>query len=86
MIALYENEGRRVRRVRQADGHRRHRLPDPGPTQVEVKLFASGICHSQLHQLGRPNSPVPMVLGHEATGVVTRVGRDVTYVHEAITS
>ena len=23
-----------------------------------------------------------MVLGHEATGVVTRVGRDVTYVHE----
>jgi len=29
-------------------------LPDPGPTQVAVKLFASGICHSQLHQLGRP--------------------------------
>jgi Zn-dependent alcohol dehydrogenase len=55
-------------------------LPDPGPSQVEVKLFASGICHSQLHQLARPNSPVPMVLGHEATGVVTRVGRDVTYV------
>jgi len=57
-------------------------LPDPGPGQVEVKLFASGICHSQLHQLARPNSPVPMVLGHEATGVVTRVGRDVTYVQE----
>ncbi|HEX8969461.1 MAG TPA: zinc-binding dehydrogenase [Chloroflexota bacterium] len=55
-------------------------LPDPGPTQVEVRLFASGICHSQLHQLGRPNSPVPMVLGHEATGVVTRAGREVTYV------
>jgi Zn-dependent alcohol dehydrogenase len=53
-------------------------LPDPGPSQVEVKLFASGICHSQLHQLGRANSPVPMVLGHEATGVVTKVGRDVT--------
>lgn len=57
-------------------------LPDPGPSQVEVKLFASGICHSQLHQLGRANSPVPMVLGHEATGVVTRVGRDVTSVVE----
>ena len=28
-------------------------LPEPGPSQVEVKLFASGICHSQLHQLGR---------------------------------
>jgi Zn-dependent alcohol dehydrogenase len=57
-------------------------LPDPGPTQVEVKLFASGVCHSQLHQLGRANSPVPMVLGHEATGVVTKVGSDVTYVRE----
>jgi Zn-dependent alcohol dehydrogenase len=57
-------------------------IPDPGPSQVEVKLFASGICHSQLHQLGRPNSPVPMVLGHEATGLVTRLGRDVTSVRE----
>jgi len=57
-------------------------LPEPGPTQVSVKLFASGICHSQLHALGRPTSPVPMVLGHEATGVVTRIGRDVTSVQE----
>jgi len=57
-------------------------LPDPGPTQVEVRLFASGVCHSQLHQLGRANAPVPMVLGHEATGVVTRIGRDVTYARE----
>jgi Zn-dependent alcohol dehydrogenase len=57
-------------------------IPDPGPSQVEVKLFASGICHSQLHQLGRPNSPVPMVLGHEATGMVTRIGRDVTSLRE----
>ena len=26
-------------------------LPDPGPTQVVVKLYASGVCHSQLHQM-----------------------------------
>src|ERR1700674_3232181 len=57
-------------------------LPDPGPTQGTVKLFASGICHSQLHQLGRPNSPVPMVLGPEATGGVNGIGRDVTSVTE----
>jgi Zn-dependent alcohol dehydrogenase len=57
-------------------------LPEPGPSQVEVKLFASGICHSQLHQLARANSPVPMVLGHEATGVVSKVGRGVTSVQE----
>ena len=24
-------------------------FPDPAPDQVLVKLFASGICHSQLH-------------------------------------
>ena len=24
-------------------------LPDPGPTQVVVKQYASGVCHSQLH-------------------------------------
>ena len=26
-------------------------LPDPGPSQVLVELVASGICHTQLHQL-----------------------------------
>ena len=59
-------------------------LPDPGPTQVVVKLYASGICHSQLHQMHRPrNSPV--VLGHEATGVVTKVGSSVSHVIEGDT-
>ena len=28
-------------------------FPDPAPDQVLVKLFASGICHSQLHQIQR---------------------------------
>ena len=56
-------------------------LPDPGPTQVVVKQFASGICHSQLHQMHRPrNSPV--ILGHESTGVVVQAGSDVTHVQE----
>ena len=27
---------------------------DPGPDQVLVKLFASGVCHSQLHTMQRP--------------------------------
>ena len=26
-------------------------LPDPGPHQVVIKQLASGICHTQLHQL-----------------------------------
>jgi D-arabinose 1-dehydrogenase-like Zn-dependent alcohol dehydrogenase len=26
-------------------------LPDPEPNQVVVRQFASGVCHSQLHQM-----------------------------------
>ncbi len=48
-------------------------LPDPGPTQVLVRQFATGVCHSQLHELDRPNPTLPLVLGHESTGIV--VGR-----------
>ena len=56
-------------------------LPDPGPTQVVVKQFASGICHSQLHQMHRPRRR-PGLLGHESTGVVIKKGRDVTHLDE----
>ena len=47
-------------------------LPDPGPTQVVVKQYASGICHSQLHQMHRPRQ-TNVVLGHESAGVVEKV-------------
>src|SRR5205823_2789177 len=57
-------------------------LPDPGPTQVLVKHYATGICHSQLHELDRPNPQVPIVLGHESTGVVAAKGSGVTHVKE----
>ncbi|MGI9426971.1 MAG: zinc-binding dehydrogenase [Hyphomicrobiaceae bacterium] len=55
-------------------------LQDPGPDQVTVKLFSSGICHSQLHQMHNPALGRPLLLGHEGTGVVTRIGKDVTHV------
>ena len=32
-------------------------LPDPGPTQVLVRQFATGVCHSQLHQIHRAANP-----------------------------
>ncbi len=57
-------------------------LPDPGPTQVAVRHFATGVCHSQLHELHRPNPNLPSVLGHESTGVVTAVGDQVSHVKE----
>ena len=57
-------------------------LPDPQPDQVIVKLMSSGVCHSQLHQIHNANAKRPAVMGHEGTGVVTHVGRDVTHVNE----
>lgn len=56
-------------------------LPDPGPNQLVVKQYASGVCHSQLHQMHR-SKPTPIVLGHESTGVVIAKGKDVTHVRE----
>jgi Zn-dependent alcohol dehydrogenase len=58
---------------------------DPGPDQVLVKLFASGVCHSQLHTMQRPARPghrLPVLLGHESTGIVAAKGRDVNHVKE----
>ena len=57
-------------------------IGDPGPTHVIVKQFATGVCHSQLHQIHNPALPRPLVLGHESTGVVVAKGREVTHVHE----
>src|SRR5688572_22073744 len=59
-------------------------LPDPGPHQVVVKQFASGVCHSQLHQM-HGDRAAPVVLGHESTGVVLKAGAAVTHVAEGDT-
>ena len=56
-------------------------LPDPEPHQVEIHQFATGICHSQLHQIHRPRVN-NVILGHESTGVVSRVGSAVEHVKE----
>ena len=58
---------------------------DPGPDQVLIKLFSSGVCHSQLHTMQRPARPghrLPVLLGHESTGVVVAKGREVKHVQE----
>ncbi len=59
-------------------------LPDPGPHQVVIKQFASGICHSQLHQMHRKRQTA-VVLGHESTGVVFKAGAQVEHVAEGDT-
>lgn len=57
-------------------------LQDPQGPEVLVQYFASGICHSQLHHIHSPDAKTPSLLGHEGTGVVLKVGGDVTHIKE----
>jgi S-(hydroxymethyl)glutathione dehydrogenase/alcohol dehydrogenase len=53
----------------------------PGPSDAVVTISASGVCHSDLSILeGILPYPPPLVLGHEACGVVTWVGNEVSTV------
>ncbi|MGO9264421.1 MAG: Zn-dependent alcohol dehydrogenase [Candidatus Binataceae bacterium] len=55
-------------------------IDDPQDHEVLVKTAASGVCHSDLHFVeGLYPHPAPAILGHEAAGVVEKVGRAVTY-------
>jgi NDMA-dependent alcohol dehydrogenase len=58
-------------------------LGEPGHGEVEVRLSASGICHSDWNVVtGATANPLPAVLGHEGAGVVGAVGAGVEAVSE----
>ncbi len=50
-------------------------LDEPGYGEVLIRIAAAGLCHSDLSVINgdRPR-PTPMVLGHEAAGVVEKLG------------
>jgi propanol-preferring alcohol dehydrogenase len=55
-------------------------IPEPGFGEVLVKVKASGVCHTDLHAASGdwPVKPsLPFIPGHEAVGLVARVGKDV---------
>ncbi len=53
----------------------------PAAREVLVRTAAVGVCHSDLHFFnGTYPGALPMVLGHEAAGIVEQVGADVQYV------
>lgn len=53
-------------------------LAPPGPGEVLIRIAAAGICHSDLSVIeGVRPRPLPMVIGHEAAGVVEEVGANV---------
>jgi S-(hydroxymethyl)glutathione dehydrogenase/alcohol dehydrogenase len=57
-------------------------LDDPGPGEVLIKFFASGLCHSDEHvRAGHTEARLPMVGGHEGAGVVEAIGDGVTRVN-----
>jgi Zn-dependent alcohol dehydrogenase len=50
-------------------------LRRPGPGEVEVRLAATAICHSDIHFMdGAWGGALPAVYGHEAAGEVVAVG------------
>lgn len=54
-------------------------LAAPERGEVLVEIVGAGLCHSDLSVVdGSRPRPVPMVLGHEASGIVREVGPDVT--------
>lgn len=55
-------------------------LDDPRPSEVLVRLVATGVCHTDLTVRDRGTVPLPAVLGHEGAGIVERVGAGVTKV------
>ncbi|MEB3367196.1 NDMA-dependent alcohol dehydrogenase [Saccharopolyspora mangrovi] len=59
-------------------------LGDPIEGEVQVRLAASGLCHSDEHLRtgATPMAIYPAVGGHEGAGVVTKVGPGVTGISE----
>lgn len=60
-------------------------IPTPGPGQIQVKMEATGVCHTDLHAAEgdwpvKPNPP--FIPGHEGVGFVSAVGAGVKYVKE----
>ena len=56
-------------------------VPDPGPGEALIRVQACGVCHTDLHyREGAITDEFPFLLGHEAAGVVEKVGDDVTNV------
>src|SRR5690625_1930318 len=54
-------------------------LGDPVEGEVQVRIHAAGMCHSDYHlTTGATPMGLPALGGHEGAGVVTKVGRGVT--------
>jgi propanol-preferring alcohol dehydrogenase len=60
-------------------------IPTPGPGQALVEVFATGVCHTDLHAADGdwPIKPTPpFIPGHEGAGIVVALGSGVTHLNE----
>ena len=60
-------------------------IPEPGPEEIQIKMEACGVCHTDLHAAEGdwPIKPTPpFIPGHEGVGFVSGVGRNVKTVKE----
>ena len=56
-------------------------IDNPKSHEVLVRTAACGVCRSDLHYItGHYAAPKPTILGHEAAGVVEKVGSEVTII------
>lgn len=57
-------------------------LRAPRPDEVVIEIMASGLCHTDLHQIDGSSAPFPfpVIVGHEGAGIVREVGTSVTSV------
>jgi alcohol dehydrogenase len=53
--------------------------PEPGPNQVLIRIQASGLCYTDVHQTnGELPGDFPRILGHEPVGEIVAIGSGVT--------
>lgn len=73
MKALVLNEQQKLE-IRDID------IPEPGPYQVRIKVKRAGICATDIEywRHGSDRLQLPVALGHEASGIVDKVGDKVT--------
>ena len=55
-------------------------LEEPRHNEVQVRVVASGVCHTDMAIRDQTIVPMPrpIVLGHEGAGIVEKVGASVT--------
>lgn len=54
-------------------------VPEVGDDEVLVKVEQTGICGTDVHEYkGDPFGYIPVELGHEGTGTVVKIGKNVT--------